>query len=38
MVSKAVASLDEWLALAEEVLLEQHEQALSPSSSAHGRT
>jgi hypothetical protein len=33
MVSKAIASLDEWLVLAEDVLLEQHEQALSPSSS-----
>jgi hypothetical protein len=33
MPSKAIESLDEWLARAEEVLLEQHEQALSPSSS-----
>ena len=32
MVSKAVASLDEWLARAEEVLQGQREQSLSPSS------
>ena len=32
MVSKAVASLDVWLARAEEVLQEQRDQALSPSS------
>jgi hypothetical protein len=31
MVSKAVASLDAWLARAEEVLAEQREKALSPS-------
>jgi hypothetical protein len=33
MVSKAIASLDEWLVRAEDVLREQNEQALSPSSS-----
>ena len=33
MASKATASIDQWLVLAEQVLLEQHEQALSPSSS-----
>ena len=33
MASKAVASIDQWLVLAEQVLLDQHEQALSPSSS-----
>src|SRR5664280_613359 len=33
MASKATASIDQWLALAEQVLQEQHEQALSPSSS-----
>ena len=31
MVSKAIASLDAWLARAEEVLAEQREQAISPS-------
>ena len=31
MVSKAIASLDAWLARAEEVLAEQREHGLSPS-------
>ena len=31
MVSKAIASLDAWLARAEEVLAEQREHAISPS-------
>jgi len=33
MVSRAIASLDVWLAQAEAVLQEQREQSLSPSSS-----
>src|SRR5664280_3664362 len=32
MVSKAIASLDAWLAVAEEVLQEQRERSISPSS------
>jgi len=33
MASKATASIDQWLALAEQVLLDQREQSLSPTSS-----